>query len=198
MVWAQLPSFAGGCFTRCSPIPRSIAYKRARRQSAKRFCRHLERRLPVSGRERCPGCHPERSEGSLRPASQILRCAQDDRRYLQMSSGFGVSDSCDRWLDCFGRRPSERRPSGITQQHLCKSIMTFFQCSYVKKLIAWVYSCVQSPRLHCWQIALVEDDQPGDAAHKARDHQYPGVPPGQLMEDERVDSWRIVERAGFE
>ncbi len=24
-------------------------------------------------------CHPERSEGSLRPASQILRCAQDDR-----------------------------------------------------------------------------------------------------------------------
>jgi len=32
--------------------------------------RHLERRLPVIGLERCPGCHPERSEGSLRPASQ--------------------------------------------------------------------------------------------------------------------------------
>jgi hypothetical protein len=25
-------------------------------------------------------CHPERSEGSLRPSSQILRCAQDDRQ----------------------------------------------------------------------------------------------------------------------
>src|SRR5260221_12699867 len=25
------------------------------------FRRHLERRLPVSGLERCPGCHPERS-----------------------------------------------------------------------------------------------------------------------------------------
>ncbi len=26
----------------------------------------------MSGLERCPGCHPERSEGSLRPASQTL------------------------------------------------------------------------------------------------------------------------------
>jgi hypothetical protein len=47
--------------------------------------RHVERRLPVSGLERCPACHPERSEGSLRPSSQILRCAQDDRPSLQMS-----------------------------------------------------------------------------------------------------------------
>jgi hypothetical protein len=47
----------------------------------------------VSGLERCPGCHPERSEGSLRPASQTLRgvyterseCAQGDRPSLQMS-----------------------------------------------------------------------------------------------------------------
>ena len=39
----------------------------------------------VSGLERGPGCHPERSEGSLRPASQTLRCAQGDRPYLQMS-----------------------------------------------------------------------------------------------------------------
>src|SRR5258708_6618782 len=38
--------------------------------------RHVERRLPVNGLERCPGCHHERSEGSLRPASQPLRCAQ--------------------------------------------------------------------------------------------------------------------------
>src|SRR6266566_6993720 len=48
--------------------------------------RHLEIRLAVSGLERCPACHPERSEGSLRPASQILRCAQDDSQYLQMST----------------------------------------------------------------------------------------------------------------
>src|SRR5260370_37955485 len=34
--------------------------------------RHLERRIPVSGLERYPGCHPERSEGSLRPASQAF------------------------------------------------------------------------------------------------------------------------------
>ena len=55
--------------------------------------RRLERRLPVRGRERGPGCHPERSAGSLRPASQTLRgvyperseWAQDDRHYLQMS-----------------------------------------------------------------------------------------------------------------
>src|SRR5260370_42352918 len=48
--------------------------------------RHLERRLPVSGLERDPACHPERSEGSRRPSSQILRCAQDDRHDLQMST----------------------------------------------------------------------------------------------------------------
>ncbi len=49
------------------------------------YIRHLERRLPVSGLERCPGCHPERSEGSLCPASQTLRCAQGDRHSLQMN-----------------------------------------------------------------------------------------------------------------
>jgi hypothetical protein len=47
--------------------------------------RRLERRRPVSGRERGPGCHPERSAGALRPASQTLRCAQGDRPSLQMS-----------------------------------------------------------------------------------------------------------------
>ncbi len=47
--------------------------------------RHLERRLPVSGRESCPACHPERSEGSGLPDGEILRFAQDDRHYLQMS-----------------------------------------------------------------------------------------------------------------
>src|SRR5438132_12883138 len=55
--------------------------------------RHLERRLPGSGLERGPGCHPERSEGSLPPSSQTLRgvspersaWAQGDRHALQMS-----------------------------------------------------------------------------------------------------------------
>jgi len=31
-------------------------------------------------------CHPERSEGSVRQYRQILRCAQDDTHYLQMSN----------------------------------------------------------------------------------------------------------------
>src|SRR3989442_10634292 len=39
-------------------------------QELQNECRHLERRFPVSGLEKCPGCHPERSEGSLRPARQ--------------------------------------------------------------------------------------------------------------------------------
>src|SRR3989442_14306061 len=51
-----------------------------------RHYRHLERRLPVSGLERDPGCHPERSEGSGEPAEEILRCAQDDSPSLQMSN----------------------------------------------------------------------------------------------------------------
>src|SRR6266566_7679759 len=48
--------------------------------------RHLEIMPLVSGLERCPGCHPERSEGSRSPAEEILRCAQDDSQYLQMST----------------------------------------------------------------------------------------------------------------
>ena len=39
----------------------------------------------MSGRACYPACHPERSEGALRPGNEILRCAQDDRPYLQMS-----------------------------------------------------------------------------------------------------------------
>src|ERR1700694_2523875 len=41
-------------------------------------CRHLEIRLPMSGLEKRPGCHPERSEGSGSSGTEILRCAQDD------------------------------------------------------------------------------------------------------------------------
>src|SRR5260370_6474923 len=56
--------------------------------------RHLEIRLPMSGLDSNQACHPERSEGSRRAASQILRFAQDDKRvqrrddkpYLQMSA----------------------------------------------------------------------------------------------------------------
>jgi len=46
---------------------------------------YLEIRLPVSGCERGLACHPERSEGSRRADSEILRFAQDDTSYLQMS-----------------------------------------------------------------------------------------------------------------
>src|SRR6266567_1220257 len=53
--------------------------------------RHLEIRLPVSGLACYPPCHPERSEGSLRSSSQILRCAQDDKHYLQMSTFLALS-----------------------------------------------------------------------------------------------------------
>src|SRR5438874_13572041 len=48
--------------------------------------RHLERRLPMSGLKRAPACHSERSEESGHPANQILRCAQNDRLSLQMST----------------------------------------------------------------------------------------------------------------
>jgi len=48
------------------------------RQGVKANTRHLEIRLPVSGLERGPACHPERSEGSGSPDGEILRYAQDD------------------------------------------------------------------------------------------------------------------------
>src|SRR6266851_2115858 len=41
-----------------------------------------------------PGCHPERSEGSLRPSSQTLRFAQGDRHSLQ------ISEIVDQTLTC--------------------------------------------------------------------------------------------------
>jgi len=72
-----------------SPIPLQLSKGNRIRQQR----RHLEIRLPVSGLESCAGCHPERSEGSLRPSSQTLRgvypersaWAQGDSQYLQMS-----------------------------------------------------------------------------------------------------------------
>src|SRR5260221_7078411 len=57
------------------------------------LARCLERRLPGSGLERGPGCHPERSEGSLRPSSQTLRFAQGDRHSLQISDLAAFLDS---------------------------------------------------------------------------------------------------------
>jgi hypothetical protein len=52
----------------------------------------------MSGLERCPGCHPERSEGSLCPARQILRCAEGDRHALHMSKDFSVCDHINSFL----------------------------------------------------------------------------------------------------
>src|SRR5215472_3948931 len=46
--------------------------------------------------------------------------------------------------------------------------------------------------LHDGQIPLIEYNQPGDAAHQARNDQHPGVPPCQPMEDKRINCWRIV------
>jgi hypothetical protein len=46
---------------------------------------HLEISPPLSGCETGLACHPERSEGSRSAASKILRFAQDDKSYLQMS-----------------------------------------------------------------------------------------------------------------
>ena len=43
------------------------------------FSRGKSIRLPGSGLERGPGCHPERSEGSLRPSSQTLRGVSPER-----------------------------------------------------------------------------------------------------------------------
>src|SRR5260370_16704890 len=61
------------------------------KQGLSSLYRHLERRPPVSGRACYPACHPERSEGSLRPGNEILRCAQDDRPSLRMSGAFIAS-----------------------------------------------------------------------------------------------------------
>ncbi len=87
--------------------------------------RRLEIRLPVSGLERGPACHPERSEESLRPASQILRCAQDDRHSLQMSNQpfltltnallqFKVDDSTGKER---GEEPEDRKDSSWKMYH---------------------------------------------------------------------------------
>src|SRR5713101_8497792 len=63
----------------------TVSPRSRRLQSPAPPFRCLEIRLPGSGLERGPGCHPERSEGSLRPSSQTLRFAQGDRPYLQTS-----------------------------------------------------------------------------------------------------------------
>src|SRR5258708_15979326 len=57
----------------------TLGEKTSRERPFAAFTLSEENGLRVTLLERCPGCHPERSEGSLRPASQILRYAQDDR-----------------------------------------------------------------------------------------------------------------------
>src|SRR6266852_3822843 len=56
------------------------------RNNALSLCETCGEKTPVSGLERGPACHPERSEGSGSPNGEILRCAQDDRHDLQMSA----------------------------------------------------------------------------------------------------------------
>ena len=63
----------------------------------------------MSGLECCPACHPERSEGSGPTDAEILRFAQDDMRYLQMSRQF---------------RGENRMP---TYEYLCKTCSHRFE-----------------------------------------------------------------------
>src|SRR5207249_3679750 len=75
------------------PCRAALDHRREACQALNKLPRHSERRLAVNGPplrselalersegmtllESGPGCHPERSEGSVRPSSQILRCAQ--------------------------------------------------------------------------------------------------------------------------
>jgi hypothetical protein len=81
---------------RREPMSCLTRWKQALRQETRRNlpirpnvytkCRHLERSLAVSALKSCPGCHPERSEGSGSPDAEILRFAQDDKPSLQMSA----------------------------------------------------------------------------------------------------------------
>ena len=45
--------------------------------------------LRVTLLERCPGCHPERSEGSASTGTEILSAAKDDR--LDLAAGEELS-----------------------------------------------------------------------------------------------------------
>ena len=89
--------------------------------------RHLELRLPVRGLERWPGCHPERSEGSLRPSSPTVR-------------GFYLSRS-----ECAQERLSHNRAS-IQRDCWCHARTVLppgvpvFRC----RLQRWLHSCRRS------------------------------------------------------
>ncbi len=63
----------------------------------------------------------ERSEGSGRPSSQILRCAQDDMYYLQMSKFYQARLHCSHrilyhWLydSCVAFRDKDKKPGDAT------------------------------------------------------------------------------------
>src|SRR5712692_9958170 len=65
---------------------------------------------------RALSCHPERSEGSDVPGSEILRCAQDDKPALRMTGLGGRSHRDGRpALSGFTHRANkERAPHDIT------------------------------------------------------------------------------------
>src|SRR5450759_5229300 len=64
--------------------------------------------------------------------------------------------------------------------------------------VIYRYRLYPTARLRRWQIAPVEDHQPNDPTHQAGGHQNPGIPPGQVMVDQRVDGRGVVERADLE
>ena len=52
--------------------------------------------------------------------------------------------------------------------------------------------------LHCRKISLVEHNQSNYTQNQACNNQYPGIPPGQVMIDQRVNGWGVVERTDLE
>src|SRR5579885_2257883 len=53
-------------------------------------------------------------------------------------------------------------------------------------------------RLRRWQVAFIEDDEADEAEDETGDYQHPGIPAGDVVGDERLDTLRIVEWLDFE
>src|SRR5260370_41620089 len=64
---------------------------------------------------------------------------------------------------------------------------------YPLVLSSMITCCV----LHSRQITLIKHDQSNDPTDEASGHQKQRIPPGQVMVDQRVDGWRVVEWLDF-
>src|SRR5712692_7716641 len=102
-------------------------------------------------------CHPERSEGSAVPGTEILRCAQDDRPALRMTGLGGRSNQDGRpALSGFTHRANKERAPKVAQGLDEYGILTYAVWCIVAQSRLSIESCAIQNMCRARETRLIE------------------------------------------